>query len=361
MNRTINILVAVILLVFAAAPETYGQLPRQERDKYTLLTMPYNMRPLTLYRGQLKADAGYKFAVKGRKFDNDGNPVQLRTSGTGSVYHYYFADIRYGLLDFVELGAETSYIRHGVRSESVTYTSVSLTSAERVTVNQLKEIKGFSDILFNATVRLPIKYKWFDLSAKGGIYVPSAEYKQEKPEHRITNITAADSYTANYKYNYTNGFGVPVYLLASQVKFTFRKLSLQAGLTFRTPAREGTSIRWEENLVEKTFIYYDQSYKYLLSDAWFADLAVHYQATGWFDIFVNVSREKTTGGWTEYWGNKYKNRETELIMIEPCFELQISPSLTVCQNAGFPVAGKNSDAPFYLFTTIRFSNFPFFR
>lgn len=331
------------------------------RDKYTLLTMPYNMRPLTLYKGQVTANAGYKFAVRSQKYDNNGTTVALIKSGTGSVFHYYVADIRYGLLDFLELEASTNFIRHGVRSETVTYTAVSLASVDRVTVNRLNEVKGFGDILLTASARLPVNYKWFDLSTTGGIYLPSAEYKQEKPEHKITNITATDSYTINYKYNYTNGFGVPVYLLSSRTKFTLGKYSLQAGLTYRTPMKEGTSVRWEESVIEKTFVYYDKNYKYLLSDTWIADLALHYQATGWFDIFLNVNWQKTSGGWTEFWGNKYKNRETRLLTVEPCFELQISPSITVCQIAGFPATGKNSDAPFYLFTTIRFSNFPFIR
>jgi hypothetical protein len=76
---------------------------------------------------------------------------------------------------------------------------------------------------------------------------------------------------------------------------------------------------------------------------------------------MNCNWHKTSGGWTEYWGNKYKNPETCLITLEPGFELQISPNLTIYQVAGFPVGGKNSDAPFYLFTTVRFSTFLFHR
>ncbi|MGQ9620292.1 MAG: hypothetical protein ACUVTX_04825 [Bacteroidales bacterium] len=359
--RTGNSYILFLLITMFSTYPVKGQSARQERDKYTLLTMPYNMRPLTLYRGQVKVDGGYKFAIRSQKFDADGNLVTLRKSGTGSVYHYYYLDVRYGLLDFLEIGAETSFLRHGVRSEVVTYTAVTLTSVDRVTVNKINEVKGFGDILFSVTAKLPIQYKWFDFSATGGIFMPSAEYEQKKPAHTLTNITADNSYTVNYHYNYTNGFGVPVYLLAAHTKFTLGKYSLQSGLIYRTPAREGTSIRWEENLIEKKFMYYDESYKYLLSDAWIGDIALHYQATGWFDLFLNANFQKTSGGWTEYWGNKYKNRETKLLSIEPCFEIQVSPSLTVCQTAGFPVAGKNNDAPFYLYTTLRFSNFPFLK
>jgi hypothetical protein len=70
---------------------------------------------------------------------------------------------------------------------------------------------------------------------------------------------------------------------------------------------------------------------------------------------------KSKGGWTEYNGIKYANREKSLLNLEPGFELQISPMLTIYQTAGFPVAGKESDAPFWLFTTLSFNVVPFRR
>lgn len=361
MKKTIFLLCLPLFLVYGQAQIATGQSQAPGRDKYTLLTMPYNMRPLTLYRGQLQLNGGYKFAIRSQSFNSEGDKIFLRKNGTGSVFHYYYVNAKFGLTNFLELGAETNFIRHGVRAESVVYTAASFTSSQRVTVNKINEIKGRSDLLLTASARLPLTYRWFDFGFTGGIYIPSAPYEQEKPAHTLSNITASDVYTVNYKYRFSNGYGVPVYLMSPQVKFTFRKISLQADLIYRTPAKEGTNVRWEENLVEKQFVYYDNKYKYLLSDSWTGAVALHYQATGWFDISLNTSWQKTSGGWTEYWGNKYKNKETRLLVIEPSFELQVSPALTVSQTAGFPVAGLNCDAPFYLFTTVKYSNFLFIR
>jgi hypothetical protein len=165
----------------------------------------------------------------------------------------------------------------------------------------------------------------------------------------------------NYHYNYTNGYGVPVYIISSSLKMNLKKFSTEVNFAFRTPKEEGKNIRWEETLVNKIFSYKDKSYSYLLSNAYILNTSFHYQATGWFDLHLNGCFQRTKGGWTEYWGNKYRNTETRLATLEPGFELQISPSLTVCQVAGFPLKGRNSDAPFYLFTTIRYSNFLFLR
>jgi hypothetical protein len=357
----IKILFIVVLLILASA-SSFSQSPGQGREKYTLLTTPYNIRPLSLYRGQFQVNTGYKFAIRTQSYNSDGDIIFLTNTGTGSVYHYYFINLTYGVTDFLELAAETNFVRRGVRSESTTYVSTTVTSSDRINVNSLTEVRGMGDILLLATLRLPLKYRWFDLSTSGGMYLPSSRYEPAKPTSSVTDITAPNSYTVNNHYNYANGYGVPVYLFSPSIKVTFRKFSLETSLAYKTPMKEGNNIRWEETLTEnRTFSYYDKTYKYLLSDAYSINSSVHYQATGWFDISLNGSFQKTAGGWTEYWGNKYENKETRLFTLEPGFEIQISPSLRILQVAGFPVKGMNSDAPFYIFTTIRYSNFPFLR
>ena len=358
-NYIIPVLVCLMFLLKATISP--AQELRQLRDKYTLLTTPYNKRPITLYRGQFQALAGYKFAVRSRSFSNDGELLPLRKQGTGSVYHYYFVDLRYGLTNFMEVSAETNFLRRGVRTESQTITSASLTTTDRVTVNKLTEIKGMGDILFKATIRPPISYRWFDISATGGLFVPSSPYEPPQPSNTVTNVTAADSYTVNYRYRYTNGYGVPVYLVSSTLKTGFSKYTAEVSYAFRTPQKEGQNIRWDETMVDKTFSYTNDTYLYLLNDSHTIDVSLHYQAVGWFNVYLNANYQRSSGGWTEYWGKKYRNPETKLFSIEPGFELQISPTLKIYQVAGFPVSGKNSDAPFYLFTTLSFSNFPFLR
>ena len=48
------------------------------RDKYTLLTMAYNQRPLLLYKGQFQLNASYRFAARTKSFDPDGNMISLK-------------------------------------------------------------------------------------------------------------------------------------------------------------------------------------------------------------------------------------------------------------------------------------------
>jgi hypothetical protein len=352
---------SIIIFVLLAA----GLIPLKSQsisdhgDKFTLLTMPYNRRPLTLYKGELQVNAGYKFAVLSRSFNDDGSLLILKDEGIASVFHYYFAELKYGITDFLQISAQTNYMKRGIRSVTENYiTSVS----EAIKVNTVTETKGLGDILLLASFRLPVTYKWFDVGVTGGAFVPSAKYQPEKPSHRVSNITSANVFTVDYHFNNKNGYGVPVWLLSGVLKFTASKFSVETDFTYRKPVGEGENIRWEEELtVDKAFSYTTNTFGYLLNSSYDVNASLHYQVRGWLDIRLNSSYHYSAGGWTEYWGNKYQNRPESLFTLEPALEIQISPSLTVYEVAGFPLSGSNIDGPFYLFMTLSFKTFPFFR
>ncbi|MCU0473509.1 MAG: hypothetical protein MUC93_09120 [Bacteroidales bacterium] len=360
--KNIYCITLAILFSVGSVSDLKSQSGEPSRDKFVLLTMPYNKRPLTLFRGQLQGNTGYKFAVRSQSFNSGGDLISLKNNGTGSVYHYYFVRLRYGLTNFLEIGVETDFLRRGIRDATVSVVSTTLTTTENVTINKLTESKGMGDIVLYTTLRLPVEFRWFDFGLRGGLFIPSAKYEPQRPTNTMTtSITAVNSYTIDLRYNLRNGYGVPVYMIAAASKLSYQKITAEAEWTMRTPVKEGKNINWEESLSEKVFSYYDKSYSFLLSNTYTLDISMHYQATGWFNFYLNGSFFKSKGGWTEYWGNKYKNPEKSLINLEPGFELQVSPSLTVYQVAGFPLKGKNCDAPFYLFTTISYNLFPFLR
>jgi hypothetical protein len=349
--------ICLIIVVTLLSASMVAQEPEGQRDKYLLLTTPYNQRQLTLYKGQFQLNTGYKFAVQSRSYDSDGKIVYLTNKGTGSVYHYYFADLSYGILDFVEAGVEVNYIRHGMRNESSTYISTSASGTSNVTLNKITEVKGPGDILFFTTLRQPFRFKFIDISVTAGLYLPSSQFKPQQPADKVTNTAVANTYVINSYSRYTNGYGVPVYLLAASLKTSVNKFSFAADLTIRTPRTEGENIRWQATLTDSKFTYANRTYKYLLSNEYSANGEIHYQPVGWFNFYLGCNWLRTKGGWTESYGTKYKNPESSLVTINPGFELQVSPTLTVFEVAGFPVSGKNSYAPFFIYTTVRFSNF----
>ncbi|MGD0583259.1 MAG: hypothetical protein ABR974_09975 [Bacteroidales bacterium] len=353
----IKLLFTVIALSLICFCPAKSQTDTTKRDKYTLLTMPYNKRPLSLYRGQLQVNAGYMLAVRSRSFDNNGDVIDLKANGNSSARNYYSLDLKYGLLDFLEIDAATSYMHQGIRSESVYL----LNSNGELLLNYLNEYKGMGDLFLSASCRLPFDIKFFDFMLTGGIYLPTAAYKPPEPSNTITDYADSYNYTINYHYNNKNGFGVPVYKVAADVKFFLSRFSVTAGFSFQDPTKEGTNIRWNESLTGQTFSYSSAPYQYLPDRTMMINASVHYQPAGWFNVWLKGNYTRNSEGWTEYLGTKYANPEEHLFAVEPGFEIQISPSLTLYQVAGYTFSGRNIDAPFYLITTIIFNLFPFLK
>ncbi|MBM3420189.1 MAG: hypothetical protein FJY11_03545 [Bacteroidetes bacterium] len=327
-------------------------------DKYTLLTMPYNQRQLTLYKGQVQANAGYKFSVMARQFSSAGDLEVLRNMGIASVYHYYFAEMKYGVAPFLEVGAMTNFMKRGVRSQTVTYVSAD----ETVKVNNLTEEKGMGDLLLTATLRLPVEFRIADISAGAGLLIPSAKHEPEKPTHTVSNVLSESSYTVNYQYHNTIGNGVPVYLFSANAKITLSGFTLATSFLMKDPVREGENFRWNQNLTaNRTFDYSTSTYKFLPDRSFEIGTALHFQATGWLNAFMNLGYMNSGGGWTEYWGKRYRNPDRWMISLEPGLEIQVSPAVTIYQKAGFPLSGKNTYAPFYMYITASFNTFAFYR
>lgn len=355
----------IIIIVLSFNPETqiFSQVKIQSGDKYNLLTKSYNLRPLNIYKGQLQLNAGYKFGIISRIYTSNGNKTVLKDIGTASVAHNYFFDIKYGITDFLELNAETNFLKSGFRSESVVYFSSNTSGGtDVVSVNRLDEIKGFSDLFLGGSFRLPIEFKVFDFRVRGGYYLPTSRYKPPAPTSKVVDFFSSNpntSYTINYHYNNKNGYGVPVLLLSAAAKLTFSKISFEADMTLRDPVKEGKNIRWQQSKAGQEFTYYSNSYGYLLDRTMVINTSMHYQAAGWFNIWLNGSFYSTSKGWTEYYGSKYSNPEQKLFSLEPGFEIQVTPLMVIIQNAGFPISGESTKAPFYIFTTVRFNFFPF--
>ena len=334
-----------------------GQEESKSRDKFTSLTMAYNKHPLLLYKGQLQVNLSYRFGTRTKSFDSDGKSISLKDKGSASIIHTYIFELRYGITDFIEFGLDSYYLRNGIRSE----TGSIISGSNTITTNRLDEYKGMGDLNITAALRLPFEYKMYDLSVRGGVTVPTAKYNPSEPSHSITDYKSPDNFTINYNFNNKNGTGVLFYNLAASGKFSVSKVSFEVNGLYRFPSKENESLRWDWTRIGSAFTFYPLTYRYLPGRTLMVNGAIHYQAAGFFNLFLGGYFKKTSQGWTEYYGNKYANPDVSLITLEPGFELQISPDLKIYQYAGFQLAGKNTDAPFYLLTTLSFNMFPFWK
>src|SRR5262245_53318470 len=60
-------------------------------------------RPLTLHKGQLRISGSYALGIVNKRFDEGGDAIRLSDEGLTSVRHTMVAELKYGVLDYLEL------------------------------------------------------------------------------------------------------------------------------------------------------------------------------------------------------------------------------------------------------------------
>lgn len=363
--KLLYILQLVLLFAFFC-PSLSGQFNETGRNKYSLLTKPYNERSLQLYRGQLQFNTGFELGVRTRIFDHNGTNIRDKSDGVTSVNYLFPFEIRYGITDFVEIEASTSYSRTGIPDKTISY----ILPGYMLDIYSLNELRGMADLLVSVSLRLPFEYKHADFSLGGGVFLPTAKHRPEQPHHTLINqeLEMTDGtyktiqYTVKYWHIQPNGLGVPVYRLTASGKIGYQKLSLHVNSAFRFPAKIGKNIRWSQSMDDTgNFSYESEKYDYLPDRTVDITAIAHYQINGWFDIHLSGSTFWSSKGWTEYSNKKFANREQQLYIIEPGFAIQVSPSLTLYQSITFPLSGKNIDGRFGVSIKASFNVFPFFK
>ena len=364
-SKIINYL---ILLLFFPCFALYGQTDETApRDMYSLLTMPYNRRPLQLYRGQLQATPGFRFDIRTHIYDNQGNNIRNKSSDVAFVRYHFPVEIKYGITDFIEAGIGISHLRAGMRNKSTGYAGPNI----MVNNHTLYELRGMTDLGLYTSLRLPVEYKFFDMNISGGIFLPTAKHRPAQPKHSTTtyyymveeDVTA--EYNINYHYVLRNGSGVPEYRLASSGKLTLQKLSLQIDGAFLFPAKSGKNIRWSHTILKfvdsEEFSYTKEEYGYLNDRRLHFDATMHFQVNGWLDAHITGGYFSSRGGWTEHYGQKYAHPQQTLLTLSPGFSIQVSPTVRFYQSVDIPLSGKNTDGHFAVSIAASFNLFPFLK
>ena len=353
----------LMFLLFFPCFAVFGQGGETTSDKYSLLTMPYNQRPLQLYKGQFQVNQGFQFNIRNQIFDGNGVNIRNKSSDMTYVRYHFPAEIKYGLTDFIEAGVNISYQRTGTSGFQTAYVAAGL--GYHMLSYTLEEFRGMNDLLLFASLRLPVEYKFFDINLCWGIYLPTANHQPEQPRHSVTEVyhVEYDVTEHNIVYHYLSpiGSGVPVYRLSGSGKLTLQKFSFQVDAAFLFPAKTGTNIRWSHTLIHalNEFSYTAEEYGYLTDRSFHLDAALHYQMNGWLDVHFNGDYYSSWGGWTEHYGRKYANLKQQLWVAMPGFSIQVSPALRIFQTATIPLTGKNIDGRFGVSITASLNLFPF--
>ena len=159
MKKGISLKVAFLLLFILG----FYQLPAQDTDIYSLLTEKYVDRPVNVHRGQLQVNTGYELSVLNRKFDSEGKAVNLAKDGSAAMQNLFPIDIRYGILEHLQLSIGINYARTGIRERNIWIIGYDTD----VSINELNEYKGFDNLNLGLSFQAPFGLKHISWTLNG--------------------------------------------------------------------------------------------------------------------------------------------------------------------------------------------------
>lgn len=325
----------------------------QTGENSDILTERVVDRPLTLHAGQLQINPGYQLSIGSRKYDPDGNKIDLAKEGTAMVRHLYNFEIRYGILEFVEISASLNYSNMGIREKQVWF----FHGYETLYATQLTEFKGLSDLFVGLAVRLPFDIEHFCWSISAGASLPVAKYKPEEPAHSASTMVDSTSVFHQVRFHYNNkvGNGTIIYHFGTGLQFSTDHFAITGLANYTMCLSEAETCYWESRLYNDEFIYQSVPYKTKPGNTLSYALIFDYQAIDWFDVFAKFSGAIYTGGWDEAEEIRIGHFEKNLMSVGIGYEIQVARRLRLFQSLDLPISGKNELAPLMLYTGASFN------
>ncbi|HEX2935296.1 MAG TPA: hypothetical protein VHO72_08070 [Bacteroidales bacterium] len=173
----------------------------------------YIDKPLTLHKNNLELGLGYQFGALTNIYDNNGHIVA--DEGIAASNYAVNTQLTYGITERLQLQTLVNYLSYTRRIEPVLQSGVGLNP---VTYTQgILNYKGLIDPNFNIKYLLLTNKHKVSIAIGGGISLPVAKYKPEKP---TIDAYIYNKYTIGYNFLYTNhnGLGTAVYNLNCAIK-----------------------------------------------------------------------------------------------------------------------------------------------
>jgi len=344
MKRGILILVFLLLLL---SLDFYKSLA-QDTDVYSLLTERYVDRPVNVHRGQLQVNTGYELSVLNKKFDTEGKAVNIAKDGSAAMQHLFPLDIRFGLLEYLQISVGINYARNGIRERNIWIAGYDT----ELSIDELNEFKGTDNLKLGLSFRVPLGTEYLDWNAYGNIALPVFNNRPDQPDHSIFTPLFATSTQINYYYRNKFGSGILTGVFGTDLKINASKISVILSGNFTAPLKEGTNIQWRSNLIENEFEYYTEEFNFKCGQQIDYLALFAYQAIDWFALQLFVSGTNTFGGWSNMTGKKVGYRSENLVTGGLRYELMVSPHLRVFQTIEVPFWGKNIIGSFVIQTGI---------
>ena len=317
----------------------YNKSLTQDTVIYNLLTENYVNRPNNVHRGQIQVNTGYELSVFNKKFDIEGKVINLAKDGSSGIQHLFPVDIRFGILEHLQISAGINYARTGIRERNVFIIGYDA----GISINKLDEYKGPDNLNLGLSFRVPLGLKCIDWTMYGNFLLPVFNPEPDQPNHTINSFEDSGATLSWISYYYRNKFASDILsgVLGTRLKFNTSNFSAAISGNFSTGLTEGKNILWRCNLIEDEFDYYSEEFTYKYGHRIEYNTLFAYQAINWFTVQLFIDGSNTFGGWSNVTGKKVGYRSENLISGGIGYEILASPHLRLFQTIDIPFWGEN--------------------
>lgn len=310
-------------------------------------------RRYTLYKGQFRITGNYGLAIYKNAFSSDGTKSLLSDRGISQNQHDFMADLRYGIIDYLDFQIVASYGIRNYRGEPL-YLIAPPENSVQVFTNTFT--KGFRDIYLGLNGRLPIPVKTIDIGLSGGLFLPSANGQPDQPNHSTTSDELGDIVT--YQFNENWGYGVNSLYYQGHFKFRLAKLAFSADFASRMPLGETESQTWSSRLEDDgSFSYSAEPYNKQVAQIIAIGAMLEYQLFDWVNVHLSGHHQRSLRGWSEESGERIATPEEKQNWLSPGYEVLISNKLWLRQTVNLPLSGRNTFSQFRISTTLFYNLF----
>lgn len=311
-------------------------------------------RPITLHRGQVRLEGGYTLATITKGFDEDGQVYDLKSSGTSFARHQFYFAFRYGFFQNLTIEVYTDRKSQSIRKEQI----ITLSSTEGIVeISEIETKKGWENLNLMLVGRLPIRNARLDLIGASGLGLQLGEDQEQRPDHRYSSDPNGAT-SLHYRFNKKWGNGTSLLQVGSWIKYRWPMMAVTSGVFYALPVTEAKDVRWEYQLKNQVFQYRPVPYQHQSPAIIRYNLEVEYQIAPWFDISVSLSGENSNGGWVKEVDQRYQIPRASLFVLAPGYEIIVTPKVWLRQKINFSLFGESSEAPFSIFTSLVFNDFP---
>jgi len=310
-------------------------------NAFSLLTERYVERPLSMHRRQLQINSGYEFSSLNKLYDFKGNSLDLNEEGIASAKHLFPVEIKYGILEWLQVGASMNYARMGLRTQNFNF----ITNAGKISHSEIKTWTGFDDLFLGVDLTAPVLPDVMNWVVSGGIVLPVFDHESDQPAHKIDFFNFySDSTVIQYRYHYKFGNGIPIANIGTSLKFRFSKLAIATSFYVEKSLSEGESIYWQSRIAEGEVQYQKIEYQYDLGQTLDYHASLAYQAINWLAVIFYYNGMNSAGGWTTETGKKVGTGRISINSLGVGYEIQVSIHLRLNQVIDIPVSGENTMA-----------------